>query len=428
MHYVAPTSVVLPKAGPPNLPTKGRQVRLERLDDGGETHPRLVTDLLAGRRPPSIFRAGASEWADLVAGDVRPLLAAGRNVLVVVPTNLEVATVGDELTGKLGERRVLVVGDTDARAMTAAWVAAAATPGRAVVGTREIAYWGLPALALAVIVEPGRRVMKSPQTPTVDTARLLGRRSAFERIGVLMLGQVPTADAVASGVVIEEGPSRSWPLVEVIDRGEEPPGGGVVMDAVKRALTVAVRREQSVFVLVNRRGYAPAMRCVACRTLRVCPTCGAAPGRGPTCDRCGAANGPCTNCGGERFQPLGAGVGRVVDELARVFDDAAAAAPAASPIQVGTERDLAAVSHVDVAVALDADGLLLAPNYRAEEEALRILTRTAAKVRGGSGSRLVVQTAQPPSSGDPGAARWSWRGGPAIDRRRSCRGRLSADP
>jgi primosomal protein N' len=53
------------------------------------------------------------------------------------------------------------------------------------------------------------------------------------------------------------------------------------------------------------------------------------------------------------------------------------------------------MDHVDLAVALDADGLLLAPNYRAEEEALRIMARMASKVRGGSGSRLVVQTAQP---------------------------------
>jgi primosomal protein N' (replication factor Y) len=260
LHYVAPTSVVLPKAGPPNLPTRGRQLKLEDVTDGTETHPRLVTDLLADRRPPAIFRTGSQGWVELIVGDVRPLLAHDRNVIVVVPSNQEVTMLGEELAAQLGERRVLIVGDTDAKTMTKAWVAAAATPGRVVVGTREVAYWGLPDIALAIVVEPGRRVMKSPQTPTVDTARLLRRRSAFERFGLMMLGQVPTADAVAAGVVIEEGPGRSWPIVEVIDRSEEPPGAGVVMDAVKRAVTVALRRSHTVFVLVNRRGYAPAMQ------------------------------------------------------------------------------------------------------------------------------------------------------------------------
>lgn len=395
LHYVAPTSVVLPKAGPPNLPGKGRAVKLDALADLSADHPRLVADLLAGRRPSSLVRLGSGPWSELIAADAAPLLAAGRNVMVVAPSNVEVAWLGSELQGRLGERRVLVVGDADAKATTAAWVGAFATPGRLVVGTREIAFWGLPELALAIVVEPGRRVMKSPQTPTVDTGRLMRRRSAVERMGLILLGQVPTVESVASGATIEEGPGRSWPLVEVIDRAEEPPGGGVVMDAVKRAIGVALRRNERVFVLVNSRGYAPAVRCVSCRELRRCPTCGVAPGRGEVCDRCGARNGNCTSCGGARFEALGAGIGRVVDELARAFGVTVGAAPGDGAVLVGTERDLLHVDRVHLAVALDTDGLLLAPNYRAEEEALRILARLATRVRGGSGSRMVLQTAQP---------------------------------
>jgi primosomal protein N' (replication factor Y) len=395
LHYVAPTSVVLPKAGPPNLPGKGRVVQLETVDDSAVSHPRMVEEILAGKRPSPRVVLGPGPWHDTIGADAAPLLAAGRNVLVVVPTNVEVDALGAALAGRLGHRRVLVVGDTDAKGTTAAWVAAFATPGRLVVGTREVAFWGLPRLSLVIVVEPGRRVMKSPQTPTVDTGRLLRRRSAVERMGLVMLGQVPTVESLAAGMDVEEGPGRVWPVVEVIDRAEEPPGAGVVMNAVKRAVGVALRRGQSVFVLVNRRGYAPAVRCVNCRALRTCSTCGAAPGRGAACHRCGSPNGPCTECGGGRFEPLGAGVGRVVEELARSFGDAVAASPGASPVLVGTERDLVGMADVSVGVALDVDGMLLAPNYRAEEEALRVLSRLATFVAGGSGSRLVLQTAQP---------------------------------
>ena len=395
LHYVAPTSVVLPKAGPPNLPGKGRTVQLEPVEDSAATHPRMVQDLLAGRRPSARVVLGPGPWHDTIASDAGPLLAAGRTVIVVAPTNVEVEALGASLRGRFGDRRVLVVGDADAKTSTAAWVAAFATPGRIVVGTREVAFWGLPGIALMVVVEPGRRVMKSPQTPTVDTGRLMRRRSAVERTGLVVLGQVPTVESMAAGMDVEEGPGRVWPLVEVIDRAEEPPGAGVVMDAVKRAIGVTLRRGQTVFVLVNRRGYAAAVRCVNCRALRTCPTCGAAPGRGSTCDRCGSPNGPCTECGGSRFEPLGAGVGRVVEELARVVGDDVTAAPASSPVLVGTERDLVDLGKVAVAVALDVDGMLLAPNYRAEEETLRVLSRLATFVGGGSGSRLVLQTAQP---------------------------------
>jgi primosomal protein N' len=49
---------------------------------------------------------------------------------------------------------------------------------------------------------------------------------------------------------------------------------------------------------------------------------------------------------------------------------------------------------VDRAVVVDADGLVLAPHYRAEEDALRTLARVAATVGRGRGRRCLVQTAQ----------------------------------
>jgi primosomal protein N' len=62
---------------------------------------------------------------------------------------------------------------------------------------------------------------------------------------------------------------------------------------------------------------------------------------------------------------------------------------------VGTERDLVRLGRVDLAVAVDADGLILGTNYRAAEEALRTLVRVAGVVPFGRGKRLMVQTSQP---------------------------------
>jgi primosomal protein N' (replication factor Y) len=78
-----------------------------------------------------------------------------------------------------------------------------------------------------------------------------------------------------------------------------------------------------------------------------------------------------------------------------------------SDIAVGSEADLASLEPVDLAVAVDADGLILGTNYRASEEALRILVRLVGKVSGRM-SRGLVQTTQPDHpviralrSGDP---------------------------
>jgi primosomal protein N' (replication factor Y) len=64
-------------------------------------------------------------------------------------------------------------------------------------------------------------------------------------------------------------------------------------------------------------------------------------------------------------------------------------------VVVGTERDLPRAGLVDLAVAVDADGLILGTNYRAAEEALRVFTRLAGIVPFGRGKRLMVQTSQP---------------------------------
>jgi primosomal protein N' len=64
---------------------------------------------------------------------------------------------------------------------------------------------------------------------------------------------------------------------------------------------------------------------------------------------------------------------------------------------VGTERDLAGLQPVSLAVAADVDGMLMGHGYRTTEEALRQLGRLALSVRDGSGHRLMLQTNRPDS-------------------------------
>jgi primosomal protein N' len=89
-------------------------------------------------------------------------------------------------------------------------------------------------------------------------------------------------------------------------------------------------------------------------------------------------------------------VGRVTEEARRVLGtEAVGGIEERRPVVVGTERDLVRAGTMDLAVAVDADGLILGTNYRAAEEALRVLVRVAGLVPFGRGRRLVVQTSQP---------------------------------
>jgi primosomal protein N' (replication factor Y) len=100
---------------------------------------------------------------------------------------------------------------------------------------------------------------------------------------------------------------------------------------------------------------------------------------------------------------LRTGVTKARDDLERLAGrpvaevSADASGPADDvPVIVGTEAGLHRVQRADVVAFLDFDQELLAPRYRAGEEALALLARAARLVGGRrDGGRLVIQTRMP---------------------------------
>jgi len=394
-HYVAPLAGVLRRATPPNLPKPRKpRARSSVPNRSGRLAKWGAAQIAGGHSPPRYVVTG-ERYAAPIADAIAPILGSGRNTMVAIPTAAEAEAVAGDLRDAFGDRILLVTAPMSAAEHTKAWSTAAQGGGFALVGTREIALWPGGDLGGAVIVEEGRRAFKSPSTPTMHVRDVLRRRAAVERFGLLFLGSVPTTEVLAAGVTQDVPAGRVWPLVEVVDRSEEPPGSGLVMDRTRAAIGAAVRSGGRVFVLVSRRGYASAFRCVGCREVRRCVQCGAALDRGGPCPRCGTKAGPCPKCGGSRFEPLGAGIGRVVDDLRRSFGASVTPAGEGGTVTVGTERDLVSVSGLDLAVAVDGDGPILAPHYRAEEDALRLFARLALTVRRGRGKRCMIQTGDP---------------------------------
>lgn len=393
IHYVAPMSVMLAKPAPPNI---ARRRRLQRSEPAlvASPLPEATQAAAAGRRVRSAYLVGGGPWGGTVAGLVAEVLAAGRNAAVIAPTVIEATELAGESAALLGVDVPVVTSSAAAAEVTATWAAVQQHGGQLVVGTREMAFWPMGDLGMMVVVEEGRPAMTAPETPTVSVRDVVRRRAAAERFVALFAGPVPTVEVMAAGVVLHEPAGRVWPLVEVVDRSEEAPGGGVVMQATVRAIAGVVKRGERVFVYVPRRGDAAAFRCVQCGELRRCAECDTAAMRGDVCQRCGTELGACRDCGGTSFQALGAGVGRVVTELRRSFGDAVGTIENASPITVGTERDLPGVAGMALGVVIDADALVLAPHYRAEEDALRTLARVALTVERGRGRRCLIQTGQ----------------------------------
>jgi primosomal protein N' (replication factor Y) len=154
------------------------------------------------------------------------------------------------------------------------------------------------------------------------------------------------------------------------------------------------------------------LACSACRELVRCPQCGAAlaeSGDALVCPRCdAAAPAVCTHCGSGSLRTLRAGVTGMREQISGLVPraqvvavDTASAPLPAFDIAVGTEAVLHRVGPdparpVRLVAFLDFDQELLAPRYRAAEQALWLLVR-AARIVGprADAGMVLVQTRLP---------------------------------
>jgi primosomal protein N' len=333
----------------------------------------------------------ALDWLDALA----PVMAAGKSVLVVAASAAEVGVLREATKG-WGKSVAAIAGEDDA-SDTRAWEAAQAPP-RLVLGTPKSANWRVAGLALAIVLEENRRSMKDRQTPTLHVRDVLRTRSRIEGFNLVFFGPTPGVELLAGGAEVVSVGQRAWPLVEVIDRSDEPPGSGFVSGRVMAALKATAEGGKRAFVFTHRRIGQASTRCASCRALRSCAACGRRMARGDVCVGCGTRAEGCVNCGGLQFEEMGSIPDRLVAEIARALGTGVVGThPGNTPITVGTERDLAGMDRVSLAVAADVDGMLTVAGYRAAEDALRQLARLATMITPGRGARLMMQTSRPDS-------------------------------
>jgi primosomal protein N' (replication factor Y) (superfamily II helicase) len=396
-HYVAPMAVLLDKAAPPTLPGKLTAVQASPAEgraNEGSPIEKFVTAAVAGRRRPVtsyIVHWADADWPSMLA----PVAASTRSGLILVPTVREAGEIYTALNGAFPGRAVLIP-DGNGSEVTAAWERANSGPA-IVVGTPRAAYWTVHELAVAFVLEEGRRAMKDRQTPTVHVRDLMRTRSRVEGFGLAFVGPTPSVELIAAGAEIIQ-PQRPWGLVEVVDRRDDPPGSGFLSERALDALRSVAARGESAFVFTHMRAGDASTRCVACRALRLCARCGSNIGRNPECRRCGAPAADCRQCGGSGFESMGTIPSRLVKQIAaRVGAEKVGESGEDALITVGTERDLAGLSGLTMAVAVDPDALIHGQNYRASEEALRILARLVGSVGRSRGYRTMLQTSDPGS-------------------------------
>ena len=334
----------------------------------------------------------AADMFDLV------LAAAARgNSLVVTPS----VTVARQLAARL--RRAGVPTASYPRD----WALGAA--GATVVGARAAAWAPVTGLAAVVVLDEHDEALQEERAPTWHARDVAVERARRAEVPCVLASPVPSLEALGWGPLV--APSRNeeragWPLLEIVDRRRDDPARPTLLTP---AITRYLRSEARVVCVLNTPGRARLLACLACGELARCERCAAAveqieDGR-LHCRRCGTDRPlVCLHCGASRMKAVRPGVARIREEIEALIGASVVLVTAAtageplpeSRVHIGTEAVLHQVAATDVVAFLDIDQELLAPRYRAAEQAIGLLARAARLTGGrGGGGRLLVQTRVP---------------------------------
>ncbi len=351
---------------------------------------RSASDALA--HPRSVIRLPPAADPAVVA-----LAAAARgNALVLCPTAAMARTLGTRMR-RAGVPVALHPRD---------WAQGAA--GATVVGTRSAAWAPVAGLAAVVVVDEHDEAHQQEQAPTWHARDVAAERARRAGVPCALTSPCPSLEALDWGrlVTLSRVDERAgWPVVDVVDMRREDPHTGLLPAPLVRLL----RSDRRVLCVLNRTGRARLLACAACGELARCERCDAAVSQPSdtelSCSRCGTVRPlVCAACGAGRMKALRQGVTRVRDEIQALVgepvDEVTGARPSGdgpgTRVVVGTEATLHQIDRADVVAFLDADQELLAPRYRAAEQALGLFARAARLVGDkAGGGRVVVQTFVP---------------------------------
>jgi primosomal protein N' (replication factor Y) len=346
------------------------------------------------------------------------LLAAGGGVLRLPPRTDVLPAVMSAIG--TGPTLIIVPSVSDARLLamrlrragvTVASVpddwAVAASGVDAVVGTRSAAWMPCAGMAAALVIDEHDEALQEERSPTWHARDVVAERCRRAGVPAVFVSPIPTLVAVET-LAGEQGPAhpahdrerRDWPVVQVVDRRDEDPWK---KSTITSQLIERVRDPtQRVLCVSNTTGRARVLACRTCRALIRCERCDAATGLADDgrliCRRCLAERPPvCQACGAGTFANLRPGVTRLAEELAAAANRPVEVVtgnddepPPRADLYIGTEAALHRVGSVDVVAFLEFDSEMLAPRFRASEQALALIVRA-----GRIAPTVMIQTFDP---------------------------------
>lgn len=402
-RWAGPRALTLRAASPPRIVTPIAPPQPDRRRGTGFTvSPTDDETVEEAARAGYEAGAGIVEWPPgrRMAGLLRRLVAREGSTVVILPDARRIHLLTRHLR-EMGQPVWMMSSEQAPAELARAW--SESRRGRGVVVGGRTAVWApVPDLAAVVVVDDLDEGLVEERAPTWHAREVARERARRSQSRFTVVSPAPSVEAREAARVVwrprAEARQASWSRFEVVDRKEEPPQPGILSEAfVARARRGAERGR--VVCVVNRKGRSTLSACAGCGDVARCDRCGSSVAEddlGFECRRCGERRPVvCIECGATRFKRLRAGVSRLREEVEALLPRAPVVeVPGEEPVPergavVGTEAVLHRVEAAEMVAFLDFDQELLAPRFRASEQALWLLVRAARLVRETRGTVLV---------------------------------------
>ncbi len=361
---------------------------------------------------------------------IAKVLEQGRQVLVLIPEiNLGPQTF-ERFTRRFSVRVALLHSSVTDRERLNAWLAARDGHASIVIGTRSALFTPFQNLGLIVIDEEHDSSYKQQEGLRYHARDLALVRARTLGIPVLMGSATPSLESLHNARtgryallrLSQRAGQAQPPKFYRLDVRSLPLDGGI-SPPLQHAIRTTLGAGQQVMVFLNRRGFAPVLRCHDCGWMSGCHDCDARLTLHQRynelrCHHCGHVEPrpvACPDCQSLQLHPVGAGTERAEERLRILFpdypviridrDSTARKGSLDAMLQqihkgepcilLGTQM-LAKGHHfpaVTLVTLLDVDGGLFSADFRSSERMAQLITQVAGRAgRAGQPGKVILQT------------------------------------
>ena len=363
---------------------------------------------------------------------IERLTTDGGQVLLLVPEIGLVQTLAARLAARLSERIAVHHSALADGARLEQWLAVRAGDAQVLVGTRSAVFAPCPALRGIIIDEEHDAAYKQQDGFRYHARDLALKRAQQAGIPILLGSATPSLESyhqVWRGHwqhlrLTARAATTTPPAIHLENMDGASASGGMSHELI-RAIRRTLADGGQTLLFLNRRGYAPLLRCDACDWHAACDACDAmltvhTASHRLQCHHCGREQPlptRCPACHSDSLHMLGLGTQRLEQSVARQFPqarllridsdsyttsrqfEAALAQVQAGEVDIILGTQWLSKGHhfprLHLVAVVDADQALYSLDYRGEERLAQLLVQVGGRAGRESQGQIWIQTRQP---------------------------------